>query len=74
MFQTSDQCIQLFPTEEQRKNGAVILHFLAAMYFFTVLAVVCDNYFLPSVELICEDLNISQVICLNFHAPNVVGN
>lgn len=47
--------------EEQRQSGAVLLHLMAAIYFFTLLAVVCNNYFLPAVECICEDLHISEV-------------
>lgn len=48
------------PTDEERTHGAVLLHIFAAIYFFTLLAVVCNDYFLPSVECICEDLNISK--------------
>lgn len=44
----------------QRKNGAIILHLVAAVYFFTLLALVCVEYYLPSMECICEDLNISK--------------
>lgn len=33
---------------------------MGAIYFFTVLALICNNYFLPSVECICEDLQISE--------------
>lgn len=47
-------------TNEQRLNGFVVLHLLGAIYFFTLLAVVCNDYFLPSVECICNDLNISK--------------
>lgn len=47
--------------EEQRLNGAIILHMLGAFYFFTLLAVVCNDYFLPTIECICEDLKISPV-------------
>lgn len=46
--------------DDQRKNGAIILHLVAAVYFFTLLALVCDEYFLPSVECVCEDFNISK--------------
>lgn len=50
----------VFPlTGEQRKNGAIILHIFAAFYFFTLLAVVCNDYFLPTIECICEDLKIT---------------
>lgn len=47
-------------TDEQRLNGAIIFHIIGAIYFFTLLAVVCNDYFLPSVECICEDLAIPQ--------------
>uniref|UniRef100_A0A1Y9HFE8 Sodium/calcium exchanger membrane region domain-containing protein n=1 Tax=Anopheles funestus TaxID=62324 RepID=A0A1Y9HFE8_ANOFN len=47
-------------SEEQRLQGAIVLHFLAALYFFMLLAYVCSEYFLPSVECLCEDLKLSQ--------------
>lgn len=47
---------------EQRLKGAIFFHIFAAIYLFTLLAVVCNDYFLPSVECICEDLHIPQVI------------
>ncbi|XP_058065728.1 sodium/potassium/calcium exchanger 3-like [Anopheles bellator] len=47
-------------SEEQRLQGAIVLHFLAAVYFFMLLAYVCSDYFLPSVERLCEDLKLSQ--------------
>lgn len=53
-------------TDTQRKHGALILHLLGAIYFFTLLAVVCNDYFLPSVQCICEDLNISKVCCYKY--------
>ncbi|XP_053680299.1 sodium/potassium/calcium exchanger 3-like [Anopheles nili] len=47
-------------SEEQRLQGAIVLHFVAAIYFFMLLAYVCSEYFLPSVECLCEDLKLSQ--------------
>lgn len=47
--------------DEQRSHGAIIFHIIAAIYFFTLLAVVCNDYFLPSVECICDDLAIPEV-------------
>lgn len=41
-----------------------MLHIFAAFYFFTLLAVVCNDYFLPTVECICEDLKITPVSVL----------
>lgn len=49
------------PVGDQRLKGAIILHIFAAFYFFTLLAIVCNDYFLPSVECICEDLKITPV-------------
>lgn len=50
----------IFLSEQQRQQGAVILHILGAIYFFTLLAVVLNDYFIPSVECICDDLKISK--------------
>lgn len=47
--------------EGQLRSGAVVVCFLIGIYCFTLLAVVCDSYFLPCVERICEALNLSQV-------------
>ncbi|XP_021706750.1 sodium/potassium/calcium exchanger 4 isoform X1 [Aedes aegypti] len=47
-------------TQEQRLQGAIILHFIGAIYFFTLLAYIVGEYFLPSVECICEDLKLTQ--------------
>uniref|UniRef100_A0A7G3AI51 Putative k+-dependent ca2+/na+ exchanger nckx1 n=1 Tax=Lutzomyia longipalpis TaxID=7200 RepID=A0A7G3AI51_LUTLO len=47
-------------TQTQRLQGGILLHFLATIYFFTFLAIVVDDYFLPSVECICVQLKISK--------------
>ncbi|TWW74816.1 sodium/potassium/calcium exchanger 3 [Takifugu flavidus] len=47
-------------TKEQRKNGAVVLHTLCAIYMFYALAIVCDDYFVPSLEKISENLQLSE--------------
>ncbi|XP_033109690.1 sodium/potassium/calcium exchanger 3-like isoform X2 [Anneissia japonica] len=48
-----------FFTKEQRQRGAVIINFLVSFYIFGALAVICDDYFVPSLEGITEGLNIS---------------
>lgn len=48
-------------TEEQRLAGAVALHFLGAIYFFTISGMVINYYFIPSVQCICNDLKITPV-------------
>ncbi|KAJ0183891.1 hypothetical protein K1T71_000314 [Dendrolimus kikuchii] len=56
--------IESFPdglfTDEQLRQGAFILYILFGIYAFTLLAIVCNDYFIPCVELICEDLKIPQ--------------
>uniref|UniRef100_A0A3B4U8Q4 Sodium/potassium/calcium exchanger 3-like n=1 Tax=Seriola dumerili TaxID=41447 RepID=A0A3B4U8Q4_SERDU len=48
-------------TKEQRKKGAVFLHALCAIYMFYALAIVCDDYFVPSLEKISEqNLQLSE--------------
>lgn len=55
-----DEFPQIF-TEEQLKNGFFVLAIPVGIYCFTLLAVICDSYFLPCVERICEALNLTQV-------------
>ncbi|XP_070773158.1 sodium/potassium/calcium exchanger 3-like [Enoplosus armatus] len=47
-------------TKEQRKEGAVCLHALCAIYMFYALAIICDDYFVPSLEKISENLQLSE--------------
>lgn len=41
-------------TETERQQGAFILHIIASLYLFVALALVCDKYFVPAVEKICQ--------------------
>jgi sodium/potassium/calcium exchanger 2 len=54
----------LFPedlfTEDQRKQGAVIFHVIGLIYMFVALAIVCDEFFVPSLDVIIEKLGISE--------------
>nr|CDS29474.1 sodium:potassium:calcium exchanger [Hymenolepis microstoma] len=45
-------------TQKQRRSGLVILHILAAAYMFLALAIVCDEYFIPCLEVICDVLRL----------------
>lgn len=38
-----------------------MVYVIFGMVVFTQLALVCNHYFIPCVELICEDLKIPQV-------------
>ena len=41
-------------THAQRRRGACVLHACAVVYMFIALAIVCDVYFVASLEKICE--------------------
>uniref|UniRef100_A0A3P8ZJD6 Sodium/calcium exchanger membrane region domain-containing protein n=1 Tax=Esox lucius TaxID=8010 RepID=A0A3P8ZJD6_ESOLU len=60
----SDWAIHEFPEDifssEQRRKGAVLLHVVCAIYMFYALAIVCDVYFVPSLEKISENLHLSE--------------
>nr|XP_012151703.1 PREDICTED: sodium/potassium/calcium exchanger Nckx30C isoform X2 [Megachile rotundata] len=54
----------LFPedlfTVHQRRRGAVILHVIGVVYMFIALAIVCDEFFVPSLDVIIEKLEIAD--------------
>uniref|UniRef100_A0A4W5MYQ2 Solute carrier family 24 member 4a n=1 Tax=Hucho hucho TaxID=62062 RepID=A0A4W5MYQ2_9TELE len=60
----TEPAINEFPedifTTYQRTRGAVLLHIFAALYMFLALAIVCDDYFVMSLEKICEKLDLSE--------------
>lgn len=60
----SKPAIHEFPqdvfTNDERKSGAVLLHIVAALYMFLALAITCDEYFVTSLEKICEKLDLSE--------------
>ena len=39
-----------------RKHGALIVHVILCIYSFIGLAIVCDDYFVTSLDRICEGL------------------
>ncbi|MEQ2290865.1 hypothetical protein AMECASPLE_007310 [Ameca splendens] len=49
-----------FFTNNERKSGAVLLHITATLYMFLALAITCDEYFVTSLEKICEKLDLSE--------------
>ena len=54
----------LFPpdlfNQKQLRNGAVALYVLGVIYMFVALAIVCDEFFVPSLDVIIEKLGISE--------------
>lgn len=55
-----DEFPEIFTTE-QLESGLFVLAFPIGIYCFTLLAVICDSYFLPCVERICDALNLTPV-------------
>lgn len=59
--ETSDS---MFPddlfTLEERKSGYLVLHFIGLAYMFIALATVCDDYFVPVLEVMTLKFNISD--------------
>ncbi|XP_048865064.1 sodium/potassium/calcium exchanger 3-like isoform X1 [Brienomyrus brachyistius] len=60
----TEPALNEFPTDlfsqRQRLEGALLLHILCAVYVFFALALVCDDYFVPSLEKISERLQLSE--------------
>ena len=54
----------LFPpdlfTMEQIKGGAVVFYILGVIYMFVALAIVCDEFFVPALDVIIEFLGCSE--------------
>lgn len=47
-------------TLEQRQHGAVLFHVVGLVYMFVALAIVCDEFFVPSLDVITEKAGISE--------------
>ncbi|KAF0042775.1 hypothetical protein F2P81_004112 [Scophthalmus maximus] len=45
---------------EQRRQGWVVLHVLGMTYMFVALAIVCDEFFVPALEVITVKMDISD--------------
>ncbi|CAL8245753.1 unnamed protein product [Lota lota] len=45
---------------EQRQQGWVALHIIGMVYMFVALAIVCDEFFVPTLEVITNKLEISD--------------
>ena len=43
-----------FFSDEVKEQGGVVVHFLITFYLFSALAIVCDDYFVPSLEQISD--------------------
>ena len=44
--------------QRQRRLGAVIIHFLVAVYTSWAIAIVCDDHFVPCLEVISDKMKL----------------
>lgn len=51
---TIDEFPADFLTLKQKRDGGVIIHVVLTIYLFAALAVVCDDYFVESLNLIAK--------------------
>ena len=48
------------PLSDFDRNGGIVVHFLGILYIFLGIAIICDDYFVESLERISEALNLSD--------------
>ena len=46
-------------TEEELRSGWIVLHIIGVAYIFLALAIVCDEYFVPALDVLVETLQVS---------------
>ncbi|XP_032831753.2 sodium/potassium/calcium exchanger 5 [Petromyzon marinus] len=56
----SDEFPPGFFTPEEQREGGVLIYILIALYLLLAIAIVCDYYFLPSLELISDRLGLTM--------------
>lgn len=63
-YEASEGDDAMFPTdaftEAQRGSGGIIFHILGILYMFYALALVCDHYFVPTLDVIIATFKISD--------------
>jgi len=67
-------------TRQQRQEGWVIIHLLLTLYTMMMICIVVDEYFVPSLEIIADRLNLSPdvagatIMALGTSAPELFIN
>uniref|UniRef100_A0A3B3QC80 Solute carrier family 24 member 5 n=1 Tax=Paramormyrops kingsleyae TaxID=1676925 RepID=A0A3B3QC80_9TELE len=49
-----------FFTVQERKDGGIVIYFIIIFYMLLAVSIICEDYFLPSLEVISERLGLSQ--------------
>lgn len=39
---------------DRKKTGRIVMHVVVSCYCFLMLAVICDEYFFGSIEILCQ--------------------
>ncbi|KAI1235118.1 Sodium/potassium/calcium exchanger 5, partial [Lamprotornis superbus] len=60
ILSSSSEFPEGFFTPQERKDGGIVIYFIIILYMFLAVSIVCDDYFLPSLEIISECLGLSQ--------------
>ncbi len=74
-FQCVPAAIKNYPrdpfTHHQRKHGLLLIHLFIALYMFLAVAIVCEEYFVPSLEYICQKLSLQEDVAgtICFYLP-----
>ena len=64
-----------FFSQEQRAEGGIAVHILISIYLVVALGTICDDYFVPVLEIICEALNLKpDVAGATFMAAGELGS
>lgn len=49
-----------FMSLKETQEGGFLIHTLLVVYIFGAIAIICDDYFVASLEIICDELNLSE--------------
>ncbi|KAI6078107.1 Sodium/potassium/calcium exchanger 5 [Aix galericulata] len=52
VLSSSSEFPEGFFTPQERKDGGIVIYFIIILYMFLAVSIVCDDYFLPSLEII----------------------
>ncbi|RXM97457.1 Sodium/potassium/calcium exchanger 5 [Acipenser ruthenus] len=65
----SSEFPEAFFTPQERKDGGIVIYFMIIFYMLLAVAIVCEDYFLPSLEMISErvfvtkgDIGVSTIV------------
>ncbi|KAK2145890.1 hypothetical protein LSH36_649g01031 [Paralvinella palmiformis] len=58
-----------FMTEVQRKRGGIAFHIFLTLYVFAATAIACDDFFVPSLEKLVEDVAGATFMAAGSSAP-----